>query len=299
MRISLQSPLPFDHVVLDDAEVRKISQYVDEWANTWLPIDGLQKNFVSVYVKHCSPSGASADLSLLAALFLLWFVEFNDLSNDSRRIPQLREILADLTKAEESSLQRQIKPTNATAEFLRIVHKRYTPLQTIRLINFLKSLVDATIQETLYGNNLPSTTAYIKLREQTVAVYPYFEFFRLALGALPTSSHVEHYKRLERLAVQGIYMVNDILSIERDLRKNKFNIIRCISAEDNIGIDNAIDKALAISNKIFNDLQTCYNNLVKNETDIATMRYAAFLLTIQEGTRAATFELKQRYFGNG
>jgi hypothetical protein len=291
----MQKSFPFPHFILPSSTYEKLEHFALNWLNKWQLANKSQKDFACVYIKHCSPEYAvSMDLSMIA-IYMLWVSVINDTPNGPKRLALLEEV--------HSILRGEIKYSNigittighATIEFIDELHKHYTYHQTQRVMDQLCQLITATYDETLLDGRFPSLIEYLKLREQTIATYPYLELFRLGLKV---PSHLALYERLEQICVQCVFLVNDVFSVQRDMRKGKLNLVFCLARDREISIDAALEEALIMTYNRMHDFTTLSRSLVESGLDDASYQYVTFLGSIQEGNRVGIMELHERYFGN-
>lgn len=299
MKIPLQKPLPFPHTVLDPLAFEELKHFSIEWAEKWLQIDDRQIDFSCIYIKHCCPEN-TATLDLIPiAIFMLWFSALNDTPDGPKRSAMLDDVYAALRGEETSKNPDTMTIVRATQEFIRAIHQRYTLPLSIRLRDRLCQLITATKNETAKAGRVPSLVEYLDMREYTIAVYPYLELIRLNLNVLTPPSHLARFERLEQLCVQGIYLVNDVLSVQRDLRKGKFNLVFRLTKDRQISIDKALEEALRMTHEKIQEFTALSQELLSTEQNDTARQYATFLGSIQEGNRVGIMELHERYFGNG
>ena len=300
MKIPYRHPLPFPHVELSAALFEQVKQHAFHWSEKWGVVDAPQVMFACVHTKHCSPEGSDMHQLALVVEFLLWFVALNDMPDGVDRLSLLQRVRDTLAKDRPGTNASGSPLLDVTENLIREIRARYGIGPSDRVMRKLIDLVSATAEETRCAGEPLAPDAYLVQREETIGAHPYLALHRLGL-CLPsiTPALSERLEHLEHLAVQCIFFVNDVMHVQRDARKNKLNLVLCLAKAHQIGIDEAQTLALQMTREKLQQLDERCKQLMADEENAVVRQYASFLLSVQEGNRASTLALHDRYYGNG
>lgn len=292
-RDALREPLPFQLDRLSEQQMRNLDQFLLAWCADCGIGDERSREVVRVYVEYCSAAGTDVVTVNMAAEFLMWFFALNDIADGPRKGELLSSVLS-IFRGEEAEA-----PPVTTATRLFRHRTTATWSDTRRLRATIEKMFASFFWEIEHVGQTPPARAYQNNREHTVAVYPYMNIFRLGLGISSQTEPWPDLEVLEQLSVEIIYLVNDILSVARDHRKNKQNFVFSLASDHGIAWDAAVPRAV---NHLFDRIarfRAVSERLLSEPTlDEPHRKYVAFLASYLEGNRVATFELKKRYFGD-
>ena len=154
-------------------------------------------------------------------------------------------------------------------------------------------MFEAFAWEIEHADSIPDVATYWHYRNHFVAVYPYLELWRLAMG-VPLRELAETGRGLERLSVELTVLVNDLLSVQRDTDERKHNLISSLARD----LEGSVELALVEATRML-DTRVCEFERLQNRLDLpadsALAHYVAFLSAVPEGTRQAMTELRKRY----
>jgi hypothetical protein len=292
MRTSTLAALPFAPVPLAKSQLAEVDGVLDAVEQRFQLGAGAVRRVVSVYLKWCSPSRASSTGLRLTATYLAWFFAINDLASEPEKQKLLLEVRGALRGEPPVHGTQLIAATRSFAEETRL---EFGEAQLSRYLGWLDQMFDAFSWEIAHYGRTPSSAEYWHHRVHFVAVYPYLELWRLALG-VSAKALDERVIRLEQLSVELTLLVNDLLSVERDKSERKHNLVFCLASENDGDWSSALNEAVEMTHSRVSEFEKTSAELALSSD--ATLRlYVAFLGSVAEGTRLAMLELRERYPG--
>lgn len=290
----LAQPLPFPAAQLKHEEVSHVDDFLRGWiAETAVGTDRLRE-VVRVYLEYCSPCQVRQQGLELAATYLLWFFVINDMPDDSRK----EAVLAATRATLHGHGQAEDLLQAATRKFREQTTRALNGKAPVRLLRYLDQMFDAFSWEIAQSGHAPPSVTYRQYREHTVAVYPYIEIFRLCEGAHPDDHQAAELADIERMSVNLVYLINDLLSVRRDVRKHKLNLVQCVAQERGTTLVAAVAVVEEQLRCLASDFARACESFVKRAcVSSNVLRYVEFLQSQLEGTRLATLVLHDRYSG--
>lgn len=294
-------PLPFHGTSLDDAQMRRVFEVLSRWAaGTGLARKG-HVQVAAEYARHCSaPSPTPAGIEL-GAEYLAWFLCINDLPPDEYKRSMLREVKSLL----QGKVYASYPEAEATRGFLDRVECRVGDRNISRFRRRVLEMIDAFEWEVDWlqtsPRRIPTTDAYLRWRQHLIAHYPYVELWRLTENVEVNRPRVwAALERVETANTQVILWVNDVLSIARDERKGKINLVACIASGQGCSPEAALCQAQSRLDQCVVDYRNARDALRSIASESAGIaRHIRFLDSVLEGNRAATVELHDRFWGDG
>jgi len=283
------SPLPFPPRPLDNTELARVERELDGlFPDSSLVQPGVRK-VVRLYLKWCSPAIPTALGLRLTASYLVWFFAINDLVSDLGKRVLVAELRSQL-RGEAPSAENEL--TDATRTFTDELRGHFGQ-DLARYFTWLDAMFEAFAWEISVSGQTPPTADYMRYRTHFVAVYPYLELWRLSLGvgAAELSAQVQ---RLEELSTELTFLVNDLLSVERDARERKHNLVFCLAAEHNSTLEQSFERARGLTDARLEEFQRLRAELPSVRSAQLGV-YLEFLGSVAEGTRLAMLELRERY----
>jgi hypothetical protein len=286
---ALREPLPFAPVRLPPGRLEALDRFMQAWSEECGLGDERSREVVRVYLEHCSPRAADLRSVEMAAELLQWFfaiTEAPDGADKRRALSGVRAIL----RGEDV----EAAPfTVATRRFRDRILRSWPSSELYAAIEALLSALSWQID---HAGQTVRTEVYLEHRAHTAAVYPYLYIFRHGLGARDQGERDQDIATLEELSVQIVCLVNDILSVARDCRKNKHNVVFAIAADRGISQAAAVPFAVRYLFQKIDAFQALNDGLRSSR---GHEEYSSFLASSLEGARAATLALRERYFGDG
>jgi hypothetical protein len=292
MRTSALAALPFAPVPLAKSRLAEVDCALDAVEQRFQLDVGAVRRVVSVYLKWCSPSQASPTGLRLTATYLAWFFAINDLASDPGKQRLLLEVRGALHGEGPAHGTQLIAATRSFAEETRL---EFGDARLSRYLGWLDQMFDAFSWEISHYGTTPSSAEYWRHRVHFVAVYPYLELWRLALG-VSAEALDDRIIRLEQLSVELTLLVNDLLSVERDKSERKHNLVFCVASERNGDWSSALNEAVEMTRSRVTEFEKTSAELALC-SDATLQVYVAFLGSVAEGTRLAMLELRERYPG--
>jgi hypothetical protein len=225
----------------------------------------------------------------LTAVYLAWFFVINDLTSQ----PSKQELLTDVRAVLRGAPAKAGSSLLAATEALRRETEGAFGAELARYQGRLEQMFDAFAWEISQAGRTPSSADYFRERVHFVAVYPYLELWRLALGLEPAALD-ERLVRLEQLSVELTLLVNDLLSVERDTAERKHNLVFCLAAERGCDPEPARRAALELLDARIREFQRLSAE-ASAASDAKVANYVEFLGSVAEGTRVAMLDLRERY----
>jgi hypothetical protein len=290
MRPVLLPPLPFQPIALSDESLRAVDATLAELEERFQLAKSAMRKVLRVYLKWCSPRQAPPVGLRLTAVYLAWFFAINDLTS----LPSKQTLLTDVRAVLRGA---PAKPgsslLDATEALQREIDVAFGHAQLARYQGRLEQMFDAFAWEVSQAGLTPSSADYFRERVHFVAVYPYLELWRLALGLEPAALD-ERLVRLEQLSVELTLLVNDLLSVERDTAERKHNLVFCLAAERGCDSEQASRVSLELLDSRIGEFQRLSAE-TSAESDAKVRTYIEFLGSVAEGTRVAMLDLRERY----
>ncbi|MGC4089897.1 MAG: terpene synthase family protein [Polyangiaceae bacterium] len=289
MRALSLEPLPFQTPVLSAPELDVVRHdLVDVRARFALAESPIER-VIEAYLKWCSPSSAPRLGLRLGAAYLAWFFAINDLASNPEKQQLVADIRAVLNGAQPTLTHPLLDTTRAFQAELR---EGGLEDKIGRFIDFVELMFDAFAWEIAHASQVPVTGDYVRYRTHFVAVFPYLELWRLVLE-LPDGDSTPDLVRLEQLGTELTFLVNDLLSVERDQRERKHNLVFCL-VRDHAGDEQRAEQAAraALQERVDEFASVRRSTLLGGEQ---ARCYADFLGSVAEGTRLAMLELSARY----
>jgi hypothetical protein len=260
-------------------------------------------NVSCCYAKYCSPSGSSFDNLRMANQFLLLLLWFANDYNDSQLHPEFPDILLSILDVMEgrppANKSKIISETldkvkDFRADLLIKSTENKMPISTF--IHSIKQGYAAFLWEWKVKCKPVDFKAYNHYRLFSILTYPWFELWKI-LNKLEISLDLTinpELCELEKLAVEIIYMHNDVGSVDQDLKKNKQNIVLILHREKGLLIETAANE---VRNSIEEKIERFTGLSVKLEArnSSALSEYINFLKSCVQGNIISMIELKERY----
>jgi Terpene synthase family 2, C-terminal metal binding len=288
----LREPLPFAPARLPAPVLSDLDGFMEAWSAECGLGDERARRVVRVYIEHCSPAEVGRGGMTAAAEFLLWFFALNDVPDGAEK----REKLGAVKSILEGERVEAPPFTVATRRFRDGIVAAH-PDQRLR--GHLDAMFSSFFWEIENLGRRPSAVEYQGHREHTVAVYPYLDIYRASLGVPDESPLGSDLRELERLSVEIVYLVNDILSVARDHRKQKQNFVFSVAADRQITWEEAVPLAVAHLHHRVSAFVSLHQALwAASAGDARHHAYLSFLASYLEGNRVATLALRERYFGS-
>jgi len=288
----LREPLPFTQARLPESALSDLDRFMEAWSAECGLGDERAQHVVRVYIEHCSPEDVPREGMTAAAEFLLWFFALNDVPDGAEKRAALGAVRSILHGEDVEA-----PPfTVATRRFRDGIIAAHPDR---RLPGHLDAMFASFFWEIENLGRRPSAAEHEQNREHTVAVYPYVDIYRRSLGVPDESPLGEALADLERRSVEIVYLVNDILSVARDHRKQKQNFVFSLAADRGLTWALAVPLAVAhLRDRIAEFTARQRALLASSGCDARHRAYLSFLGSYLEGTRVATLALQGRYFGD-
>ena len=294
--------LPFNRAVLSEYDQNIVEDTVKQWTKEF----GIQSRsfgtVVTVYTNFCSFQSPAQKSIKLIAEYLAWFFMLNDFPNNSDKLALLHDVREALQFSHSGDGLKDLHSPNAHPLLLATYCLRNNILSSLggndfsRLACRLDDLIASFCWEVGQVGNVPDTDIYYQYRQHTIAVYPYLEIWRLGEGVFPEDILWYDIVELEHLNVKIMYLTNDIMSIEREVKKGKTNLLFCLARDYGISLEEASEIAKSELNTTINRFLKRSKCLEKSrEISPTVKRYVDFLGTSLEGNRASLETLKIRY----
>lgn len=279
-------------------EIHIVRDRLLAWSELYrLTIPGLVEA-TATYVQYCFTPVPSRAALELATDYVAWVLAFNDLPSSPHKAGILRSALAALRHGAGDEGVPHVK---ATLD-LRQAALSHWPGRTERLLARLGALLECSIWEievgepSLQAGSVPSAADYLHHRQHTIAHNPFMEMWRLEANVDPVSALWPAVERLEELDTAIIYLTNDIVSVARDIRKNKLNLVFFLAREHHVSLERAAEMTVQKLRQAAAELGALSARVtVSDLSDSRVEGYVRFLISAVEGNRAAILSLKARY----
>lgn len=288
-------PLPLRLVELSEKQLDYLTTVLERWREEHGLVSASAIKAVSVFTQYCSPADAFDVGLALTAEFQLLFFAINDMPDGAEKpaiLAEMQMVLQGRPPGDNGLLK-------ATAALRSLVLKTFGEVETGRLFRLLDQMLAAFLREAERADDMPPVALYRENRQHTIAAHPYVELFRLAERVQPPPAVWPALTALEKLCVEIIYLTNDILSVKRDLRKKKYNIVIGLARDSDITYEEALSQVNALLKRTVDEFLAAQGDLLRHEAlDERTRKYVDYLGSILEGNRMATVVLTARYIGN-
>ncbi len=289
------TPFPFEIARLPAAKLARLDAALAAWCERHALGDDSFRHVASAYVDFCAPRDAPDTGVTLLAHFVACFFAFNDITSDTTRLEALKSGRAALAAVGSADLPEAA----ATAELRALVIRTWGEAKAARLLRSIDQMLGAFEWE-VGKTSLPISTAeYLRNREHTIGNYPFIELWRLSLEADPSPEAWAQVESLERLATRLVFTTNDLLSIERDQRKKKLNLVLLLAREQQLSTEEASERISAEFWTLLDHFTEEWHRTRALMHDRPSLVYVDYLAALLEGNRAATAALTDRFWGNG
>jgi hypothetical protein len=287
--------LPFDSTRLPSEKVDHLDAVLEAWCQRHHLGGASFRHVAGTYVDYCAPREAPhAGVDFLAH-FVACFFALNDLSDEVAKRTAIGVARVALATGEAVGEPE----ADAFAELRMLAIRTWGMERVSRLLQSIDRMLGAFDWE--IGKHVSSVAVeeYLCNREHTIGNYPFIEPWRLSLGADPTPEERLELDALEAWTTRLVYTVNDLLSVERDQRKQKLNLVLLLASERGTSIEDATARAYA---GFWEDLARFageWRRVRALMSDRRAVAYVDYLAALVEGNRAATVVLTDRFWGNG
>ncbi len=297
----LPTALPFPLLQLEPGLLAQAQAFLDGWAREFGYTEETHTSVASTYLKYCSPPNATPTASCLAAEYLAWFLVLNDLPPSEQKADALRDSRALLQGQLHSSTRREAAVTQALLRSIgthlpgpEAAAFRQRAARTIESFQWELALLLQSPQPT------PPLPEYLNHRTHTIAHLPYLELWRSSLSVgLPDPRTRALLEEAELINTQVVFLVNDLLSISRDTRKGKPNVVFFIGKEPRCPTAEATSAALELLDQALCRYQQARDRLAATASDRPSLiAHVSFLDSVLEGNRFATVALHNRFLGS-
>lgn len=284
---------------------RLLRAHLLEWSATYGLGDERSRRVAEAYVHFCSPASANACGVELDAEYMSWYFAYNDLEPGTEAVSAIREarrLLLDSEpppSASQTTRYRAASPHAAATAGLRQLMSRRLPRDgTSRLDMHFAHLFESFVREPDLAISPACTDSYLRNRVHTVGAYPHFEIWRLALGLIIPEQLAPLIHEAETQSATVIHISNDIMSIRRDKRKRKPNLVFHLMHEHSTSEILAIAMALDLLRAQLAEFKKTRHTIsAVASTNFPVNKYVHFLAAAIEGNRQATLTLGKRYAG--
>lgn len=296
---------PFAAAPFTPNQIDALSRHLDEWSSAFQLGDARFRHVAQTYVQYCSPPEPTpAGIELDAAYMSLYFA-FNDtvggaslvdtlrlarraLSPDQRRVPN----------AEWEHARASPRHLAAIAGFIATATRCFPGKDCRPLLLYVEQLLASFCWEAELAGVLPPTDEYLRHRIHTVGAYPHFEIWRLAMNADVPASVQPWISATETLSARVIHTTNDILSVQRDQRKQKLNLVFFLQRDRGLSLGQATAAAVAMLEEHLADFQRSHEAAkAAVPAGSRVSMYLDYLAAAIEGNRLATLALTERFLG--
>lgn len=256
----------------------------------------------TAFVKYCSPSNSDKESLFIGGLYLSIFFYLNIFvfGKDLKEIKQICDCITNVSSVVmESKIIKGMK--NFRKKIMDIDH---TLLSTYN--RYFKMMCNAYTEEPTMKSNPYnfSLKDYIRLRRHIVAVFPYIflwcmlKNFKISISADRSDS----ISKITQVTVDIIYMQNDLISVQNDVKDKKLNYVFFLERE----LSCTRSKAIEITKFRYHEKLQEFMKLEKmliSDTDIHpndTKQYLNFLKSLCVGNQLTSIvERNHRYEGKG
>jgi Terpene synthase family 2, C-terminal metal binding len=296
MPVPRLEPLPLRLVELPERQLDYLTTVLERWCEEHGLVSTSAIKAVRVFTQHCSPADACDVGIALTGEYQMLFFAINDMPDGAEK----GAVLAEMRLALHGHLTGDKGLPKATSALRSRVLETFGEVETARLFGLLDRLLVAFLWEAGRADDTPPVALYRENRQHTIAAHPYVELFRLAERVKPLPDVWPALTALEKLCVEIIYLTNDILSVKRDLRKKKHNIVIGLARDSEISYEAALSQVIDLLKRTVDEFLAAQSELLRDEAlDERTRKYVDHLGSILEGNRMATVILTERYVGNG
>ncbi len=301
-------PFSFSATPLKAEQQQSLRSHLQEWSARYGLGDERSRRTAEAYVYFCSPEAANPRGIELDATYMSWYFAYNDLEptvDIAAALLEAKTILLDgepapLHNEPSLSIAEEARPrVSATIGFRNAIYGLLSPVDTTNLRSHLRHLFESLVWEARLPQTIPPTLDYLKHRLHTVGALPHFELWKLALGINAPPGAEALLRAAEESSAKAIYISNDIMSVRRDRRKGKLNLIFCLMHEYGISEPEATHRASSLLNDSLLSLgEARAGILIGAGREAQCAAYADFLCAAVEGNRRATMALRERYLGS-
>jgi hypothetical protein len=227
---------------------------------------------------------ASFDDVLLVATYMSWLFLVDDLYDEAEmgRYPerlkaQLGEIIDRMKHPRP--LQGDESPVMVgLAELWERLRQRGTSRWARRFIQTFEGYAYACHweAENRASHRVPPLAEYMEFRRHTSALYQFFSLVELVEGVTLTQEILEYVHALEVRADDGVSWVNDMLSLDKEVRAGDVhNLVIVLQHEYGLSPQGAMDHAARLYNQRMREYVELERGLPSYglETDVALQRY--------------------------
>jgi hypothetical protein len=200
---------------------------------------------------------ASFDSVLLVASYMSWLFMLDDLCDEAAlgREPDLLRVqlydLVDRMKHPRPLRGNERPVVTGLAELWECLSLRAAPGWAERFIQGFEGYVRACLWEAVnrVGNRVPSLAEYVEYRRHTSAVYVFFALIELVEQVSLPADVRKHLRALEIRANDGVCWVNDMSSLDKELRAGDVhNLVIVLQHEYGLSIQAAMEQAARLFN---------------------------------------------------
>jgi hypothetical protein len=242
----------------------------------------------------CGPGVPDSAGTLLAARFLTIFFFLDDLQRDEL-YEQTEEMLRTL-RSPDAALTRA--PARALAVYLNeLAHFGDTSLFRQKFEHGLHALRE---EADLLARGPLSIDSYRNVRHRTIFVEQYLCTWLLSEGIEIDTATLEKTGRLQRLASECVYLVNDIGSVEWERAGgDDSNLVLLVEREQGLSTDRASQVVRALHDETAAAFQAEASQLRSQSDSLPTCEIIKLLLGFMRGTLVTTRRLSAvRYPGS-
>ena len=289
-------PLPYEVVPLDEEALREVDRFFEQWQSTFGFSTESFTTAARGYLKYCCPEGATLDQILVAAEFLAWCFCLNDLEDAAYR----RQVVDDALEVLGGERRASKPEVRATRALLMSLENRAAPVPIARFRWRMQQMLESFRWEAEQEKGQPSAPleTFLGHREQLIVHLCYAEMWRVLLRAeVPPDPARGMLEVVESHSSRIVFAANDIMSVPRDLRLKKLNLVLWLRNENASSLESAVDDAvtfLAQELAAYGLARAQIERVVTRSHPLH--RYLAFLDAVLEGNRLGTVALVDRYW---
>ena len=240
---------PFKNHSQDDKTMASLVEEMEAWSKKHRLFKKNTQYYVGIaceYVKYCSNPGLTQEQLYPLCLFMVVFYYLNDFSAGKDEFLLLKDEVDKLFSLHKS--KHLVSITDSPIKEFNFLLQQVAKKSGTEISYFdraFRELLQAMEEEFILkerGNEKVKTADYLKLRETFVAVYPYFEVWKIASGFTfkeMSREKITQIKRLEKLTNGIIFLSNDLASLRSDIKKDKLNSILCWKNENSTSLEEA------------------------------------------------------------